>query len=187
MLNSILYILFFLFCFYSGRGLLIFFELVSKKTVVNRLIFKIPIWIFYPIIFLFFVGNIINIVNFFQKGINLFTISLIVLPIIFNFFRKDHLKINVLLVTANTFCLFLLGLSTNKITFHQDAASYHLNNQAFIRSEKVILGFSNLHVRYGFSSMSEYVNSFFWVQDNFIFVHFVNLIFVSVHKFESKL
>ena len=58
-------------------------------------------------------------------------------------FRKDHLKINVLLVTANTFCLFLLGLSTNKITFHQDAASYHLNNQAFIRSEKVILGFSN--------------------------------------------
>ena len=180
MLNSILYILFFLFCFYSGRGLLIFFELVSKKTVVNRLIFKIPIWIFYPIIFLFFVGNIINIVNFFQKGINLFTISLIVLPIIFNFFRKDHLKINVLLVTANTFCLFLLGLSTNKITFHQDAASYHLNNQAFIRSEKVILGFSNLHVRYGFSSMSEYVNSFFWVQDNFIFVHFVNLIFVSV-------
>ena len=118
--------------------------------------------------------------KFFSKGINLFTISLIVLPIIFNFFRKDHLKINVLLVTANTFCLFLLGLSTNKITFHQDAASYHLNNQAFIRSEKVILGFSNLHVRYGFSSMSEYVNSFFWVQDNFIFVHFVNLIFVSV-------
>ena len=94
--------------------------------------------------------------------------------------KCDHLKINVLLVTANTFCLFLLGLSTNKITFHQDAASYHLNNQAFIRSEKVILGFSNLHVRYGFSSMSEYVNSFFWVQDNFIFVHFVNLIFVSV-------
>ena len=140
MLNSILYILFFLFCFYSGRGLLIFFELVSKKTVVNRLIFKIPIWIFYPIIFLFFVGNIINIVNFFQKGINLFTISLIVLPIIFNFYRKDHLKINVLLVTANTFCLFLLGLSTNKITFHQDAASYHLNSQAFIRSEKIILG-----------------------------------------------
>ena len=109
MLNSILYILFFLFCYFSGRGLLIFFELVSKKILLNRLIFKIPIWIFYPIIFLFFIGNIINIVNFFQKGINLFTISLILLPIIFNFFRKDHLKINVLLVNANTFCLFLLG------------------------------------------------------------------------------
>tara|TARA_A100001011_G_scaffold351877_1_gene392307 strand:+ start:1685 stop:3334 length:1650 start_codon:yes stop_codon:yes gene_type:complete len=180
MLNSLLYILFFLFCFYSGRGLLTFFELVSKKMLVNRVIFKIPIWIFYPIIYLFFIGNIINVVNFFQKGLNLFTILLLVLPIIFNFFRENHLNINSLLVAANTFCLFLLGLSTNKITFHQDAASYHLNNQAFIRSEKIILGLSNLHVRYGFSSMSEYVNSFFWFQDNFIFVHFVNLIFVSV-------
>ena len=38
---------------------------------------------------------------------------------------------------------------------------------------------ANLHVRYGFSSMSEYVNSFFWVNNNFIIVHFVNLIFIS--------
>ena len=180
MLNSLLYILFYLFCFYSGKGLLIFFEFFLKKILVNRLIFKIPIWIFYPLIYLFFIGNIINIVNFFQKGVNIFIVLFLVLPIVFNFVRKNHLNIDLLLVTANTFCLFLLGFSANKITFHQDAASYHLNNQAFIRSEKIILGLSNLHVRYGFSSISEYVNSFFWFQDNFIFVHFVNLIFVSI-------
>ena len=180
MLNSLLYIPFFLFCYYSGRGLLTFFEIVSKKTLVKRKVFEIPIWIFYPFIYLFFIGNIINLVNFFQKGISLFTILFLVLPVFFNFFKKNYLQIDLPLVAANTCCLFLLGLSTNKIGFHQDAASYHLNSQAFIRSEKIILGLSNLHVRYGFSSMSEYVNSFFWFQDNFIFVHFINLIFVSV-------
>ena len=79
--------------------------------------------------------------------------------------------------------LFIVGLSVNTITFHQDAASYHLAYQNFIRSEKIVLGMSNLHVRYGFSSISEYINSFFWLENNFLLVHFVNLIFVTVYYF----
>ena len=64
--------------------------------------------------------------------------------------------------------LFILGLSSNTITFHQNAASYHLSHQQFIRTEKIVLGIAHLHVRYGFSSMSEYVNSFFGLITTFL-------------------
>ena len=106
---------------------------------------------------------------------NCFIISTV--PLVFNLFQKRdwNKQFNIFSITT----LFILGLSTNNITFHQDAASYHLSHQQFIRTEKIVLGMANLHVRYGFSSMSEYVNSFFWINNNFIIVHFVNLIFIS--------
>ena len=37
--------------------------------------------------------------------------------------------------------------------FHQDAANYQLNNQHYIRSEKIVGGLANLYSRYGFSSL----------------------------------
>jgi hypothetical protein len=38
-------------------------------------------------------------------------------------------------------------------------------------------------MRYGYSSLSEYINSFFWFDNNFILLHFVNLVFVSIFYF----
>jgi len=177
MINSLLYIFFYFLCFFIGRGIVIIFELLLKKKLLEYKFFNIPLYLFYPIIYLFFVGNIVLISNFFTKGFNIFVFMILTLPLIFNLFRlKDWNKQSNILNTAT---LFILGLSSNTITFHQDAASYHLSHQQFIRTEKIVLGMANLHVRYGFSSMSEYVNSFFWVNNNFIIVHFVNLIFIS--------
>jgi hypothetical protein len=177
MINSLFFIFFYFLCFYIGRGIVIIFEFVLKQKFLEYKFFGIPLYIFYPIIYLFFVGNVVMIANFFTKGFNIIVFIISTIPLVFNLFQKRdwNKQLNIFSITT----LFILGLSTNNITFHQDAASYHLSHQQFIRTEKIVLGMANLHVRYGFSSMSEYVNSFFWINNNFIIVHFVNLIFIS--------
>ncbi len=177
MINSLFFIFFYFLCFYIGRGIVIIFEFLLKKKFLEYKFFEVPLYIFYPIIYLFFVGNIVMIANFFTKGFNIIVVIISTVPLVFNLFQKGdwNKKFNILSITT----LFILGLSSNNITFHQDAASYHLSHQQFIRTEKIVLGMANLHVRYGFSSISEYVNSFFWLNNNFIIVHFVNLIFIS--------
>ena len=41
----------------------------------------------------------------------------------------------------------------------------------------MILGFVNIHWAFGMSSIYEYVSAFFWLENSFILLHFLNLIF----------
>ena len=182
-MNSIIYIFFYLFLYFLGRGVFILLKSLNGLNSLNYKIATIPINIFYPIISLFYIGNLILIFNFFTGTNKTFIYLIGIFPILLNFlhiFKASYKQIDIVI---KFLILSILGLSANTITFHQDAASYHLAYQNFIRSEKIILGMSNLHIRYGFSSISEYINSFFWVEKNFLFVHFVNLIFVTVYYF----
>ena len=56
---------------------------------------------------------------------------------------------------------FLLGISSYGISIAQDAGLYHLNAQSWIINEKVNFGLTNLHLRYGHSSIFEYISSNF--------------------------
>ena len=182
-MNSIIYIFFYLFLYFLGRGVFILLKSLNGLNSLNYKIATIPINIFYPIISLFYIGNLILIFNFFTGTNKTFIYLIGIFPILLNFlhiFKSSYKQIDIVI---KFLILSILGLSANTITFHQDAASYHLAYQNFIRSEKIILGMSNLHIRYGFSSISEYINSFFWLEKNFLFVHFVNLIFVTVYYF----
>ncbi len=182
-MNSIIYIFFYLFLYFLGRGVFILLKSLNGLNSLNYKIATIPINIFYPIISLFYIGNLILIFNFFTGTNKTFIYLIGIFPILLNFlhiFKASYKQIDIVI---KFLILSILGLSANTITFHQDAASYHLAYQNFIRSEKIILGMSNLHIRYGFSSISEYINSFFWLEKNFLFVHFVNLIFVTVYYF----
>jgi len=179
MINSFIFILFYLFILFSGRGLIIIVDKLTKQNYLDSKIYDYPIWIFYPLLFLFFIGNSVLIFNFFTGSKSLLLIIFVFLPIFFNIFNLKNIQFVKFNRFAYFFALFFLGMSSNTITFHQDSASYHLAYQEFIRTEKIVLGLSNLHVRYGFSSMSDYINSFFWFKENFLFVHFVNLIFIG--------
>ena len=46
-------------------------------------------------------------------------------------------------------------------------------------SEKIVLGISNVYLPLGFASINEYMLANFWIQNNFIFQHFVNLSFLN--------
>ena len=181
MQNIIFFLFFYTLLYLLGRGLLISIgSLFKRDDMLDIKISAFPISTFNPIFALFFIGQLVLILNFFTKGVSILTFCLALFPLIFNFkppvkFKKlsfDNLRIFII--------LSILSVSSNGATFHQDAANYQLNNQHYIRSEKIVAGLANLYSRYGFSSLSEYINSFFWVDNNFIFLHFVNLTFISV-------
>ena len=61
----------------------------------------------------------------------------------------------------------ILSISTITIGFAYDAGLYHLNSQHWIRESNIPIGLSNLHFRYGFSSIIDYISSSFWLNGNF--------------------
>ena len=48
-----------------------------------------------------------------------------------------------------------------------DAGLYHIPHQLLIRDEKIIFGLANLHTRYGFSSLLEYIGAPLWIGEQF--------------------
>ena len=122
------------------------------------------------------------IANFFTGSNNIVVYIISLFPVTANFYKGKYKfkfeKIEIVLLRILT--IIIIGFSSNTITFHQDAASYHLNTQLFIRTEKIVLGLANVYVRYGYSSLSDYISSIFWVDNNFIFLHFLNLVFISI-------
>ena len=186
MVNSLYFLIFYLVLYLLGRGILIATKpIFNIQEISNIKVSNFPISIIYPLFGLFFIGQIVLITNFFKGSDNLFVYVFGALPLIANFFDIHYgfrLKdFNNLFIKITT--LIIIGFSSNTINFHQDAATYHLNNQLYIRTEKVVLGLANIHARYGFSSLSEYINSFFWNGSNFIFLHFVNLVFIGIFYF----
>ena len=79
--------------------------------------------------------------------------------------------------------VFLLVSSYN-VNFHYDAGLYHLNNQLYFRESNIVQGFSNIYGAFGVSSIHEYISAFFWFDESFILLHFINLIFIgSLYSF----
>lgn len=54
-----------------------------------------------------------------------------------------------------------------------DAGLYHIPQQLLLREEKIIFGFANIHSRYGFSSMLEYIASALWIGENFKLISYM--------------
>ena len=72
-----------------------------------------------------------------------------------------------------------LSLSTYSTGLAYDAGLYHLNNQYWIkRAQQFELVL--VHFRYGYSSIIEYISTNFWIGNNLIILHFINLVFIYV-------
>ena len=181
MQNLIFFLFFYALLYLLGRGILISIgSLFKRKDILDLHISAFPISTLNPIFALFYIGQLVLILNFFTKGVSELTFFLVLIPFLFNYKRPIKFK-KLSYENLRIFAILsILSVSSNGITFHQDAANYQLNNQHYIRSEKIVAGLANLYSRYGFSSLSEYINSFFWLDNNFIFLHFVNLTFISI-------
>ena len=73
----------------------------------------------------------------------------------------------------------VLLISSYNIYYHYDAGLYHLSNQLLIRENNIILGISNIYGPYGVGSIYEYISSFFWIDETFVLLHFLNVIFIG--------
>lgn len=183
MINSLYFLIFYSLLHFHGRGILILLDkLIPNIGLLNYRIQKFPIVLLSPLFSLFYIGQIVLIANFFTGSNNIFVYIISLFPVTANFYKGKYKfkfeKIEIVLLRILT--IIIIGFSSNTITFHQDAASYHLNTQLFIRTEKIVLGLANVYVRYGYSSLSDYISSIFWVDNNFIFLHFLNLVFISI-------
>lgn len=177
----IVFSIFYLYLFLSGRGLFIYLHKKTFKKLSNKTFFDLKVSNFYVFLFLIYIGNMTFLINFFTKTSVVFFL-LVSLPLFFINFIDINLKLKNILKTQNVikiFTLFILSLSTYGINLGYDAQLYHLASQLWIRSSKINFGLANFHHRLGFSSIYDYISSNFWIFDNFIFLHFLNLAFIA--------
>ena len=176
MITVIIFLFFYLFIYFLCRG----FTLLLKNKLKE--LYEIPINILYPIIGFFYISNITLLTNFFFKINSQFSILLLIIPLFFNLFLLElkKLKISIKNLSLYIFTPLVLGISSSNINLAYDAGLYHLNHQKWLQTDKIIFGLSNNHNRFGYSSIIEYLNVNFWLNDNFILLHFTNLIFMVV-------
>ena len=177
------YILFYFILYFAGRA----FVIVTNKIFRNQLTLPSSILflkssLIYPIIGLIFIGNFLILINYIfplnsiYVFIFLFLFCLINLSVIKTKNPFRFTNINTFFYYVFIPCILLV--STYSISFHYDAGFYHLNHQNWLRESNMILGMVNIFWAYGMSSIYEYISAVLWFDSSFVFLHFLNLIFV---------
>tara|TARA_B100001029_G_scaffold179764_1_gene190860 strand:+ start:4997 stop:6634 length:1638 start_codon:yes stop_codon:yes gene_type:complete len=171
------FLIFYLLTYFSGRGI---YCLINRNNNFQDKIIKYSKNIFYPTICLVFLGNLSIVYNFFYKINIYFTIFFYISTIFLNLLHFQKINLDIINFKNFLFLLpiFYIPLSTYNLGFSYDAGLYHLNFQNWLRSEKIIFGLSNLHMRYGYSSIFDYINANFWINENFLLLHFTNILFI---------
>ncbi len=115
----------------------------------------------YGIIFLSFISLLINFFYPLNKNINTF---IFIFFIFYLFFEKNrNKKILVFSVYVAIICVLLMSFDT---TYRPDAGLYHLPYINIINNEKIIIGLSNIHFRFGHTSIIQYISA---LNNNWIF------------------
>ena len=116
----------------------------------------------YGVIFISFIALFINFFFELNKNIN---------TIIFSFFfiylfltqQKFIRKILIISILVAIICSLLLIFET---TYRPDAGLYHLPYTNILNNEKIIIGLSNIHFRYGHTSIIQYLSA---INNNWLF------------------
>ena len=59
-----------------------------------------------------------------------------------------------------------------------DGGLYHLPHQLWLRNESIVIGLANLHGRFGFSSLYEYISAPLWINNQFLLLSYLQASFV---------
>jgi len=176
MITIVAFLFFYLSIYFLGRGIFNIFNCKLKN------IYDIPINILYPIFGFFYLGNLTLLINFFFPINSFVSYFLLALPLILNLRDVQQMKLSISIknLSAFLFTPLILGISSANINLAYDAGLYHLNHQKWLQTEKIVFGLSNNHNRFGYSSIIEYINVNFWLENNYILLHFVNITFIVV-------
>ncbi len=179
-MTILIFLVFYYFLYFCGRGSLILLKFIKNKNSQEIDTFIEEQKTFFPILTFFILGNVVFISNFFIsiKVFFPFLITFCIFLIFFNFFDTKRVSLSLNNLINQLIIPILLSVSTYGINFHGDAAAYHLNAQLWLREEPIVFGISNITWTYGYQSIFEYISSVFWIQDNFVFLHFINVIFM---------
>ena len=116
----------------------------------------------YGIIFISFIALFINFFFELNKNINTIIFSFFFIYIFF-IQKKFITKILFISIPVAIICSLLLIFET---TYRPDAGLYHLPYTNILNNEKIIIGLSNIHFRYGHTSIIQYLSA---INNNWIF------------------
>ena len=150
------------------------------KVIISKFLKK-RLFIF--LLFLYsFSGNFAFVINFIYplKASFPLLLSIVLLIVLYNLTSINFYNINYEGLVTHLLIPAILSFSSYGSSFHVDAAAYHLNAQNWIRESQVVFGLSNITWTYGYQSMFEFISASFWLKNNFIFLHFVNVVFMTL-------
>jgi len=175
-MTYLIFLAFYNFIFFIGRGAICFLSSIGYVEIKKK-IFNLDIYYLYPFIGLFVIGNLTLLLNFFTAITTLLTFIMLLVLILFNSLKMNlNFKKNFLI--SNLFIPLTLSFSTNSSSLHFDAGLYHLQFQNWLKTYRIVKNLILANTRFGYASIYDYISSNFWWQENFIFLHFVNLVFI---------
>lgn len=181
-MNIIHFLILYGLMFLIGRSLVLIYSKSKYENLDIKEVFGLPYYFFYILISIFFIGNLQFLLNFFFPGKIILRILYFVgsLLIIYNIKVRPVINLKNLNPYIQVFIPICLSISSYGMWLHYDAGLYHLNHQLWINESKIIFGLSNLNIWYSWSGMYEYISSLLWLENNFIQLHYLNLIFFCV-------
>ena len=154
----------FFFCFATSIYFIsagIFFEnkILQNTNIHNENIYKLPL---YGGILLAFLGLFFNF--FMSLGKNLNSLIYLFFFIYLIFSQTKYLKkILISSIIISFICSILL---IHETTYRPDAGLYHLPFVSILNNEKIIIGLSNIHFRFGHTSITQYISA---LNNNWLF------------------
>lgn len=167
----------------------IFTKLIFNTKVNEINIYESGIYGFISIGFISLIINFIFPINKFIGSIFFVSSLIIFLIFFFNFKKKGELIIIIFFVTLTSF-LLVTSANVNR----PDAGLYHLPYIRILQENKIILGLTNLHFRFGFISTFQYISSIynsFFLKSEFLNIPLASLFplffLFLINKFISSL
>ena len=179
MLNNVEFVLFYLGFSLLGRSL--FLVVPHNKKFNNTEVFGTKLYIFYPVFGVFFTSALIFISNFLTplKSFKPFLTGLLFVLIFINFKNLNFQRNFKFLIINYIVMPFILAFSSYGLKFHYDSEAYHLATQSWIFNSKIVFGLSKFYIWLGHSSLYEYLQAYLNIGGNFIYQHYLTLLFVT--------
>ncbi len=179
MLSHILFFPIFLIFFYSLGASFVFF--LSKINTVknNQETFTVGIGL-QGFLGLLLLGILGVVFNFFQPLTS--TAFRVIISLLALFGGRICIKNRRQLNKTELYCFLsissILAILAGSMQSGYDGGLYHLPHQLWLRTEPIVVGLANIHGRFGFSSLYEYMGASLWVKGNFILLSYLQASFI---------
>lgn len=177
-LNFFLFPIFVFIISILGKIFQKFFDLKKNEYVFIDIIYGIFFLCITALIFNFFFKLHSPIVLLFYLIVFLFGFK--------KFFNEIFYKIK-----KNIIWIFLLSFLPSFMLAGYDSGLYHIPFQTWIQNEKIIIGLSNLNLRFGITSIFSYPSALLWFENIFLFVSYFStcfylILFLFINEYLSK-
>ena len=181
-MNNLEFIVFYFSFYLIGRKLFLY---LTKKNNRSALLIDTEPNVFYPLFGVMFLSALVFLGNFFlplslYKNIILGFLSLMILSNIRDFKNFKNIQNKGLFIWNYLVTPAIISISSYNIKFHYDAEVYHLASQAWIINSKIVFGLSKYFIWLGHSSIYEYLQSFLQFEGNFIYQHYLTILFITL-------